>query len=364
MVGCEAAKSGLLGCLLLTSACADDSGSATADGTGATATGGINLDDDDTAAGEKFDLGGTGIATGGNAEGDSGCADVQVTVDPEIPTIMLLVDQSGSMTSEFGGGMDRWNSLYTSLIDPATGVVMPLEGEIRFGLTLYTSEDGFDGPQCPMLLEVPPALDNYAAMDTVYEPAVPNDETPTGESVAAVAMTLDAFAEPGPKAIVLATDGLPDTCQEPNPQNGQPVAVAEVQAAFALGIKTFVLSVGDEVGEAQLQEVANAGIGLPPQGPMNAPFWIALDAADLADAFDEIVGGFISCTLEIDGMVTADDFCEGTVVLDGVVLECPVDWTLVDPMTIELLGSACDTLQDGGGHTVSANFPCGAVVIP
>ncbi len=347
---------------MVVGACADDTPSGpTADGTGP-ATGGINLDGDDD--GDKFDLGGTGLATEGNAEGDSGCADVQVTVEPEIPTIVVLVDQSGSMTSDFGGGMDRWESLYSSLMDPATGVVMPLQSEIRFGLTLYTSEDGFDGPRCPMLESVPPALDNYAAMDAVYGPALPNDETPTGESVAGVAATLDVFAEPGPKAIVLATDGLPDTCAEPNPQNGQPMAVAAVQDAFNLGIKTFALSVGDEVGEAQLQEVANAGIGLPPAGPMNAPFWIALDAADLADAFDEIVGGFISCTLELDGMVTSDDFCEGTVLLDGMPLECPVDWTLIDATTIELIGSACDTLQDGGGHTVSASFPCGAVVIP
>lgn len=349
----------------LLAACADDSGGG-GDGQGTTtATSGINLDDagDD---GDKLDLPDTmGVpSSDGNAEGDSGCADINVTVEPEIATIVLLVDQSGSMVQEFSGGEDRWDSLYTSLMDPATGVIMPLQSEIRFGLTLYTSEDGDMGRVCPMLESVPPALDNFAAMDAVYGPAVPNDETPTGESVAGVAAELDAFAEPGPKAILLATDGLPDTCAEPNPQNGQPLAVAEVQAAFDLGIQTFVLSVGDEVGEAQLQEVANAGIGLDPQGATNAPFWIALDAGDLATAFDEIVGGFISCTLELNGMVTADDFCDGTVLLDGMPLECPVDWTLIDPMTIELIGAACDTLQDGDPHSVSASFPCGAVVIP
>lgn len=365
MRGLGAAALATAAACLLVGACKDDNpnddSSVDTDGT---TGGGINLDDG-VDTGEKFDLG-QSIPTGdGNAEGDSGCADVSVTVEPEIPTIMVVVDQSGSMTSNFSGGMDRWESLYTSLMDPTDGVIMPLESEIRFGLTLYTSEDGNDGPTCPMLEEVPPALDNYAAMDAVYGPAQPNDETPTGESVEAVAATLDAFKEEGPKAIVLATDGLPDTCAEPNPQNGQPEAVAAVQGAYDLGIQTFVLSVGDEIGEQQLQEVANAGIGLDPGGADgDAPFWIALDAADLATAFDEIVGGFISCTLELNGIVTADDFCEGEVYLDGMLLECPIDWTLIDPMTIELLGAACDTLQDGGGHTVSANFPCGSIDIP
>lgn len=347
-------------------ACGDDSSSG-GETSGAPVTGGIQLDDDGGSKGGdmKLDLGGTaGLPTGdGNAEGDSGCADVTVTVEPEIPTIVLLVDQSGSMTDAFGG-TNRWDALYTTLMDPGTGVIMPLEDGIRFGLSLYTSLEGFEGGQCPMLESVAPALSNYAAMDAVYAPAQPQEDTPTGESVSAVAAELDAFAEPGPKAIVLATDGLPDTCAEPDPQNGQPEAVAAVVGAFDLGIKTFVLSVGPELGEMQLQEVANAGIGLDPMGPDNAPFWVALDAADLADAFDEIVGGFISCTLELNGEVTADDFCDGTVMLDGVPLECPIDWTLIDPMTIELLGDACDTLQDGGAHTVQANFPCGTVIIP
>ena len=35
---------------------------------------------------------------------------------------------------------------------------------------------------------------------------------------------------PGDKVIVLATDGEPDTCAEPNPQNGQGVAVAAAAA--------------------------------------------------------------------------------------------------------------------------------------
>ena len=56
------------------------------------------------------------------------------------------------------------------------------------------------------------ALDNHAAIDAVYGNNNPQDETPTGESIDAVAGQLAAFEENGPKIIILATDGEPDTC--------------------------------------------------------------------------------------------------------------------------------------------------------
>jgi hypothetical protein len=312
----------------------------------------------------SFDTSGGTFATDPTvAEGTTGdCTEVTVTVDPVIPTVVLLVDQSGSMTDDFSG-MPRWDALYQTLME-ADGVVDALQGQIRFGLALYSSEDGNAGPTCPMLTEVPPALDNHAAIDAVYGPADPIDETPTGESLALVAQGLAPFAEPGPKAIVLATDGEPDTCATPNPQDGQPEVIAAVQAAFDEEIETYVISVGDEVGAGHLQEVANAGVGKPVDDPDPAPFYIALDAAALVDAFHEIISGFISCQLPIDGIVDLDEQCEGTVMLDGVELECPIDWHMLDESTLELLGEACETLKDGSPHEIEASWPCGSVVIP
>lgn len=347
---------------VLLSGCADESSPVVDDTTG---TGGIDLTAEG-GSGPKLDMGPatTASATDPSAgEGASeGCNEVQVSVEPVVPTIIVLVDQSGSMTEDFSGET-RWDALYDTLMGPA-GSVMALQSDVRFGLTLYSSTDGFEGGQCPQLTEVPPALDNYAAMDAVYAPAEPIDETPTGESLAAVAMALETFAEPGPKAIVLATDGEPDTCAVPNPQEGQPESIAAVQAAFDAGISTFVISVGTEVGEAHLQEVANAGVGKAVDDANPAPFYVALDAGDLVDAFGEIIGGFISCEIPVDGIVDLEQACEGTLLLDGVELACPVDWHMLDESTIELLGEACATWKDGQTHNVSAAWPCGAVSIP
>ncbi|MBC8072511.1 MAG: VWA domain-containing protein [Deltaproteobacteria bacterium] len=314
--------------------------------------------------GPRLDMGMTTIATGQtNPESQTeGCTEISVVVTPVIPTIVLLVDQSGSMTTDFAG-VERWDALYGTLMG-ADGTVASLQSDVRFGLALYSSVDGNEGGECPILTEVAPALDNFAAIDAVFDPADPMDETPTGESLALVADDLAVFDEPGPKAIVLATDGEPDTCATPNPQDGQPEVLAAVQAAFDAEISTFVVSVGDEVGAGHLQDVANLGVGKEIDDPMPAPFYIALDAAELVDAFREIIGSFVSCELTIDGIVDLDAQCEGTVRLDGVEIPCGTDWEMQDASTIILLGGACETWKNGESHEIDANWPCGVVNIP
>lgn len=320
---------------------------------------------DFTTGDVKLDIaGGPNLPTGMPPELTTGnCVDVQVQVEPIIPTLVLLVDQSGSMTSNFDG-QERWDAVYETLMDPADGVVASLESSVRFGLTLYTSNNGFEGGECPILTTVDPALDNHAAIDAEFSAADPGNETPTGESLAAVAQQLAAFPEDGPKGIVLATDGEPDTCAQPNPQNGQQESLDAAEQAFDLGITTFIISVGNEVGANHLQEMANVGVGKPPDDPMPAPYYQALDAQQLVDAFDEIIGSFVSCELLVDGIVDLGQACDGTVLLDGVELECGVDYELPDQSTLVLLGDACTTLQDGGNHSVDASWPCGAVDIP
>ncbi len=349
-------------------ACGDDSG---AMNDSAPQTGGIDLSEgspDESSTGiETLSTSSTTApppTTTANPDTvTSGCGEVEATLEPIIPTIVLLIDQSGSMTSDFAG-QERWAAVYETLMDPADGVVVSLEDSVRFGLALYSSEDGFDGGECPLLTNVDPALSNHMTIDQVYAPETPIDETPTGESLEATAIALAAFDEPGPKAIVLATDGEPDTCETPNPQEGQPQALAAAQLAFGMDIQTFVISVGDEVGADHLQEMANVGVGKDPADPDPAPYYEALNAGELVNAFDEIIGSFISCELSIDGLVDLDQACEGTVELDGVELECGVDWDVPDESTLVLLGESCATIKDGQQHTVDAKWPCGAIVIP
>ena len=290
------------------------------------------------------------------------CANVEVDTSPVTPTVVLLIDQSGSMNDNFGG-QQRWVVLQDTLFDPATGIVKALEDEVRFGLALYSSMEGNFGGECPMITEVQPAFGNHATLAATFAAASPLDETPTGESLDEVAEQLALFPEEGPKIILLATDGDPDTCAVPNPQMGQPESIAAAQAAFDMGIRTFVISVGDDVADAHLQELANAGVGLPPQGPDNAPFYKTLNADELVSAFEAVTSGFIGCEFTLEGIVDLDLVCEGEVLLDGEPLVCNEDWVLLDESTLQILGEACATLADGELHTLDASWPCGAVEI-
>ena len=331
--------------------------------------------------------GGTGNTGGGN-----GCQSVQITPTRSIPNVMFLVDESGSMDASFGNGLDRWQAAHQAIVGnpssnpPVVGVVAQLESIVRFGLTTYHSQGGFGAPgenrECPIFeTEVAIALNNHSAIDANY-PANFQDigvDTPTGESIDRLVQELQADPPPadGPTIIVLATDGEPDTCTTPNPQSGQDEAVAAARNAYAVDpndpddfeIQTFVLSVGNDVSDAHLQDMANVGVGkMVDESVDPAPFWKATDSDQLAAAFDEIIGASISCDIQMDKRFDdKDKACydpASNVRLNGTPLDCPSEWRVkpgVDDV-IELVGSACDTFKSGSS-TFSAVFPCGAIVV-
>lgn len=300
---------------------------------------------------------------GAGDEGLGDCAEVEVEIEPVPPTVLVLVDRSWSMTKDFAG-TERWGAVYRTLMHPDTGVIARLDGQVRFGLTLYTSKNGNDGGECPLLTEVTPDLDNAAEIDELLAQKVPIDEGPTGESLLLTAQNLAQLDAPGPKAIVLATDGEPDTCAQPNPDEGQAVALAAAESAYDLGIETFVVSVGDDVSEDHLQQMANAGVGRAANAADPAPYYKALDADELVAAFEDVVTDLVRCDARIDGIVDLDQACRGTVVLDGQTLECGVDFELTDESTLLLLGDACDSLESGGTHELHGSWPCDAIDIP
>ncbi len=292
---------------------------------------------------------------------DGICGEINAVVDGLTPTVQLLIDQSGSMNNQFGGG-ERWGAVYSTLMEDG-GVVNQLQSTIRFGLSLFTSDGGNAGGECPVMTNVGASLDNRAAIDAVFGNAGPQGDTPTGESIDAVVTLLQADANPGRKVIVLGTDGLPDTCEQPNPNMGEAVSIAAAQRAFEAGIRVYVVSVGDDVGADHLQDMANAGAGLAIGGMDNAEFFVALNPQDLVDAFDVIVGGVSGCVFTINGEVDPGKAASGHVSLDGVELDFGTQWNMVDGRSFEVLGAACETIKDGELHHVAAVFPCGVIQI-
>jgi hypothetical protein len=281
--------------------------------------------------------GGTGaVSTGdaGNGGGDEGGCGPGV-----IPSVLLMIDNSSSM---FDPRESLWDPLFNVLMKPGDGIVATFQREVRFGFTSFRGTAMASDPKCPVLFEVDYGLDNFDAINARYS-ALSAEwkegvkwETPTGAAIAKVAQKLASTASdpPGPKYIVLATDGNPNTCATIDPQCGSDEAIKAVQDAKALGITTFVIGIGDLTGPSTgcekswgrcgadfMQDMANAGRGLPVHAPPDslkylpctptnmlaasyagasdtpgmAPYYAATNAAELDVAFREVLGSVLTC---------------------------------------------------------------------
>jgi hypothetical protein len=244
------------------------------------------------------------------------------------------------------------------------------------GLALYTSHGGsLNGGTCPELTQVPIAANNYAAINMTYQAAVPQNDTPTPESIAAVAKEL--VNEPDPKYILLVTDGLPDTCTDPDANAANSTAarqaaandasVKAAQAAYAQGIGLFIVGVSADIAPAHLQAMANAGMGKDPATtpPNAAKYYVAASSqAELAMQLTGIIGSVRSCVVHLGGVVDLAHASSGTVILDGVplVYNDPNGYRLNNASELEVLGTACEKIKtDSKGLSIS--FPCDYITI-
>ena len=412
---------------------------------GSAATGGAAAT---AATGGDVAMGGTGgsaasggaagmAATGGTAgasaaAGMSGmggtdpgiCQHLTAVATPQVPTIELVVDTSSSM---FKTDPTAWSVLYAAL-DGTDGVLPALQDKMYMGFASYkglmgTSESD---PACATMTTVDPGPMNFAAIDAVYKKLGADDqgvpftiqhptpakwETPTNYAINYAVKQLQAYnpMPPGPKYILLVTDGNPNTCEIVDPQCGQDYAIKATQDAFAAGVGLFVVGVGDIVtdpengcsgtgqhcGLAHLQDLANAGVGAPVLSPcadvtaddcqartssncikdrtltasytvgapnVGEPFQVDTSSStaqtQLKKVLTDLLNTIVSCTFELDVIVTGDPSL-GLVLLSGtpVTFDVPDGWILEsDSFHVTLQGAACETYK--AGAEVSIDFPC------
>lgn len=308
------------------------------------------------------DAGRDAVAYDGPAA-DNTCAAITFVAARTIPSVVVVIDQSGSMALPFGAsGGSRWTTLEDALVGTG-GLVTSLEHFVRFGAVMYTDDPEVGG--CPDVDTQPASLDGRGNLAALYAVDFPSGNTPTGDTLGLVLAQRDElFAEStrtGPAVILLATDGEPGTCADGTDiVGGRQRTVDNARAAFDAGIETYVLSVGTEIAQQHLQDVANAGVGRQ-AGEPDAPYWIASDPAGLRAALASIASGALPCTLTLDGRIDPARACRGTVRLGDQELACGTDWTATDESHLALSDAACARLR-ASTDDVQGTFPCDVVV--
>lgn len=361
-------------------ACSDDEKK---DGRGSAGAGFAGVGSGTSGSGAGTGFAGVGLGTSGSgaagvsAAGASGsgnsCAEGSASAARLVPTVMLVVDGSCSMSTEYPGGSpdtiscsesptNRWSAIRNALVDPTTGVVTRLQSVVRFGLGVYGTVGS-----CPFVLgRIEPAVDNGAAITAGLPTIPPGLATPTPEALMAAYDSLPDTSlavdeNLGPQIVVLATDGAPNGCQDLFTST-QPQSLAAVMAGRAKNIKTYVVSLAAPNGALQqhLQQLANAGQGMDP-ATGTAQLYEPTDPAALSAALEAIVGAEVGCAVTLNGDVTQGMECNGSLVeLNSIPLTCndPNGWRLVAPNQIELQGTACEDFKANSASIVRADFPC------
>lgn len=289
---------------------------------------------------------------------DGACAAVRLATTRTTPNVFFVIDASGSMIMPFSGSSSRWIAVEDALVGTPTGIVTTLEDQVRFGALMYSDDPEVAG--CPDTASTPAVIHGYGGVGSLYSTISPAGNTPTGGAIDTLLTNLDTLVPmraAGPTILVLATDGEPATCADgTDVVGGRALVVDRVSAARAMGIDTYVISVGVGIAMAHLQEVANAGRGVAAGNP-DAPFWVATDVTGFEAALRTIVDAVLSCEVQLAGSIVPARACEGTVTLGADTLSCGSDWRAIDATHIELLGTACNRLLHTSDELV-ATFPC------
>jgi len=324
------------------------------------------------------------------------CGEANVMIPIVTPSIMLVLDKSGSMVADPGGKWDhdndpntptqtRWQSLHTTV----DFIVNTFNNSMNLGMNLFPSKSAkavYNEQACVVnaAVEVPVAPTNASAILAAMPAAdAINLEggTPSARGVASALAELQSINTDQPKFMILVTDGAAN-CQEDAPSDmalfeeydtDLPAVVAE---AAGLGINTYVIGIGisnvpsggtqdgnpDNTNSYDaLNEVAIAG-GVPRPGADK--FFDTQNQLELQAALEEISMQILNCTIALDPVPVYPDYVE--VEVNGMnygkvqVTDCATEdgWQFTDETktSITLCGAACEAFQMTGA--LDAQYRC------
>jgi hypothetical protein len=328
----------------------------------------------------------TGTAGRGAAGGPPGidtpnCGEQSTSLIRHPPDILVIQDASGSMNDDIDdqpcsgdtgcGATSKWAQMTPAI----NQVVMASQAAVNWGLKLFADADDNCGVGPGVAVPVGPAnataIAAAIAGRTNADGGVSNGSrgSPTRLAEAAGAAYLAALTDGNPRFIVLATDGLPSCI----PGSGGPGvddsagAVAAVEAAFAMGIPTFVVGIattGMGAADTTLGNMANAG-GLPRAGTPS--YYPVSSAAELESVLTTAVTTLNSCTFQIGPLPTSDGttslatigvFVDGVPVPRDTSHTSGYDYADATMGWITIYGPSCAAIVAGTVTDVTITFYC------
>ena len=327
----------------------------------------------------------TGTGTGGKGTGGGveGCNPQTFTLQQAPPPeVYLVIDRSGSMNDPGATmGMTKWDELKSA----ADTALTQFESQIHFGVLLYPTgqECQTSGPQVAF------ADNNKQAIMNEINNTVPAGGTPTAAALNNAAASLSSLGSlESPKFVILATDGGPNcnyfltanpcTCTNATPDycctnfpgacffgssclddKGTLDTIKELKGTH--NIDTFVIGLaGTDEYKDLLNQMAKDG-GRPQQGGMTDYYAVA-DQAQLLSAMQTIAVSVISCQNQLESAPQVPDgvsiYVDGKVVPHDKTKTNGWDYTDDTHTVIELYGAACEGIQDGEEHKITATFEC------
>ena len=280
---------------------------------------------------------------------------------PQPVDLLLVLDRSGSMTSDIASDTDcsgrnppanctaRWPTMTASL----TQVLATSPAEVRWGLKLFTSPRGSTCTVNPGA-DVAVGPNTAAQIQAAIAGTSPGNQTPTTAAIKASVTYYGTVSDGLPHYILLATDGQPN-CDPGTSASVTDASVQDTASAIATalnpgGIKTYVIGIGPSTGN--LDNFAQAG--------GTGSFFPATSPDQLTAALSSIIVDVASCKFTMNA--TPPDPGNLGVYLDKntkVPLDPSDGYTLgPDGVTVTFNGSYCEGLKNGTYLVVEVFFGC------
>lgn len=296
---------------------------------------------------------------------------------PAVPTVMFVIDRSGSMEEDLDGNADGGTSRWVVLATSLRAVLPPLDQKIAMGALMYPVSGMGSTCIAPTTVDLSPLQGNANRLLALFNSSMPLGGTPIAEALTVAAQHLrNLRTATSARAMILATDGAPNcnqglsnstcTCTQPplvNPNCDAPShclddtrTITELRNFSSQNLPTYVIGLGSQLNQfaSTLDQMAIAG-GVPRMGS-GARYYSAVNQAELTDAFSRVTAQLTKCTFLLNGLGANDTF---VLQVDGVdVPQGPNGWEWTDQTNGELRlhGTACDLAA--GGATAAVLVDC------